>query len=150
MKVFKLGEMFCGPGGLALGASRADFGSGNDALKIEHEWAIDYDEDSCKTFRNNICPSEPHKVICADVRELDITKLPPIDCFVFGFPCNDFSVVGEQRGMDGIYGPLYSYGVKALKYFQPKFFMAENVGGLRNANDGTSFDKILNDLQKAG
>ena len=52
--------------------------------------------------------------------------------------------------MDGIYGPLYSFGVEALKFFQPKFFLAENVGGLRNANDGKSFDKILFELQQAG
>ena len=33
--------------------------------------------------------------------------------------------------MDGVFGPLYSYGVKALKLFKPKWFLAENVGGLR-------------------
>jgi len=150
MKVFKLGEMFCGPGGLALGASRAHFGSGNDAFEIEHEWAIDYDEDSCKTFRNNICPSEPHKVICADVRELDIAKLPPIDCFVFGFPCNDFSNVGEKRGLNGEFGPLYTYGVRILDHFLPDWFLAENVGGLQSANEGKTFLRILEDLRNAG
>ena len=32
--------------------------------------------------------------------------------------------------MDGVYGPLYSYGVKVLQLYQPKWFLAENVGGL--------------------
>ena len=36
----------------------------------------------------------------------------------FGFPCNDFSVVGEQKGFDGVYGPLYTYGVKVLKKYK--------------------------------
>ena len=52
--------------------------------------------------------------------------------------------------MDGIYGPLYSYGVKALKRFKPQWFLAENVGGLRNANDGKAFTKILTELRNAG
>ena len=52
--------------------------------------------------------------------------------------------------MDGVYGPLYSYGVKALKRFKPQWFLAENVGGLRNANDGKAFTKILTELRDAG
>lgn len=77
-------------------------------------------------------------------------KLSEIDALAFGFPCNDYSVVGEQKGMDGVYGPLYSYGVKALKHFYPQWFLAENVGGLRNANDGKAFNKILTELRNAG
>ena len=68
----------------------------------------------------------------------------------FGFPCNDFSIVGEQKGIDGADGPLYSYGVKALKYFQPDWFLAENVGGLPNANEGKSFNRILTELFNSG
>lgn len=41
-------------------------------------------------------------------------------------------------------------GVKALKLFRPKWFLAENVGGLRNANDGKAFTKILTELRDAG
>lgn len=80
----------------------------------------------------------------------NIKSLASIDALAFGFPCNDFSVVGEQKGMDGIYGPLYSYGVKALKIYRPQWFLAENVGGLRNANDGRAFVTIQNELINAG
>ena len=77
-------------------------------------------------------------------------KLSPIEALAFGFPCNDYSVVGEQKGMDGVYGPLYSFGVKALKKFRPMWFLAENVGGLRNANDGKAFSRIMEELKAAG
>ena len=79
-----------------------------------------------------------------------MSKLAPIDALAFGFPCNDYSVVGEQKGMDGVYGPLYSYGVAALKLFKPQWFLAENVGGLRNANEGRAFTKILTELRATG
>ena len=34
--IFKLGELFCGPGGLAWGATHADIG--NPEYKIVHAW----------------------------------------------------------------------------------------------------------------
>lgn len=89
-------------------------------------------------------------MICGDVRKLDIDSLGEIDALAFGFPCNDFSVVGEQKGFDGVFGPLYSYGVKVLKKYQPLWFLAENVGGLRSANEGKAFEQIKKDLIDTG
>lgn len=145
---FRLGELFCGPGGIAWGATHADIG--DPKFRIVHQWANDYDASTCETYRHNICPNAPQTVYHEDIRKFDMGKLAPIDALAFGFPCNDYSVVGEQKGMDGVYGPLYSYGVKALKKFQPQWFLAENVGGLRNANDGKAFTKILAELRNAG
>ncbi len=148
IKEFKLGELFCGPGGLALGAASARIG--DPEYKIVHKWANDYDLDTCNTYIRNICPENKESVIHEDVRKLDIDKLGDIDAFAFGFPCNDFSVVGEQKGFDGTYGPLYSYGVKVLKKYQPLWFLAENVGGLKSANEGKAFECIKKDLIDAG
>lgn len=145
---YRLGELFCGPGGIAYGALNARSADGK--YSIVHEWANDYDKDTCATYCHNICKDKPETVYHEDVRKLNMKKLSPIDALAFGFPCNDYSIVGEQKGMDGVFGPLYSYGVKALKTFTPDWFLAENVGGLRNANDGKAFTKILGELKKAG
>lgn len=146
--IFELGELFCGPGGIAYGAVNAKIE--NDNFRIVHKWANDYDRDTCDTYVKNICPNESDTVFCQDVRKLDINSLKPIDALAFGFPCNDFSLVGEQKGFDGEYGPLYTYGVKVLKKHKPKWFLAENVGGIKSANAGEAFKKILSDLKKAG
>ena len=148
MPVYRLGELFCGPGGLAYGAKQADIGLKN--YKIEHAWANDYDSDTCQTYIENICRENPESVICGDVRKLDTDALGAIDGLAFGFPCNDFSVVGEQKGFDGTYGPLYTYGVQVLKSHRPDWFLAENVGGLRSANEGNAFKVILKDFEDAG
>jgi DNA (cytosine-5)-methyltransferase 1 len=150
MMDFRLGELFCGPGGIGYAAITAK--TSNLDHKILHAWANDYDKDTCATFARNIAKKED-TVICQDIRKLDysrLKKISEIDALAFGFPCNDFSVVGEQKGMDGVFGPLYSYGIRALEEFTPKWFLAENVGGLRNANDGGAFSKILNDMYSAG
>ncbi|HDR4914389.1 TPA: DNA cytosine methyltransferase [Bacillus cereus] len=149
--IFKKGELFCGPGGLSLGAKLATItGPDGEEYKVEHAWANDFHEDTCETFRHNICPENPDSVIHEDVRELDITKLDDINAFAFGFPCNDYSIVGESKGLDGDYGPLYSYGIKVLNHFQPDWFIAENVGGLESANEGQAFIQILKAMEEAG
>lgn len=144
--VFRLGELFCGPGGLAKGAQLAQV----PGMQILHQWANDIDQDSCNTYIHNICPDNPTSVICNDTRKLDLNLLEEIDALSFGFPCNDFSLVGQQKGINGTYGPLYSYGVNALHHFKPQWFLAENVGGIRSANQGNTFQLILKDLRDSG
>ncbi len=151
--MFRLGELFCGPGGIAWGALHAKI-DGRPELGICHAWASDYDAATCQTYRQNICPDNPNSVICEDVRKLDIND-PRIanskfDAFAFGFPCNDFSLVGRQKGFDGTYGPLYTYGIKILKVYQPKWFLAENVNGLLSANAGRALETIEQSMQEAG
>ena len=147
---FSLGELFCGPGGIALGATKASIRAKGGSLSIRHAWASDWDEDTCATYLHNICPDSPKTVICSDVRKLDINSLKSIDIFAYGFPCNDFSIVGEHRGISGMFGPLYTYGVKIIERLQPLVVVAENVGGLTSANEGRTFQKILEDLSNAG
>lgn len=147
-KVFKLGELFCGPGGLAYGATHAQIEDAD--YRIVHAWANDYDRSTCNTYIRNICPENPDSVVCEDVHKLDIESLGDIDALAFGFPCNDFSVVGEQLGFKGKFGPLYSYGIRTLETYHPQWFLAENVGGLQSANGGKAFEKILSDMKKAG
>ena len=152
--VFKLGELFCGPGGLAVGASKAKVidKKSNSTYKISHQWASDYHAETCQTYERNI---KGAKVICADVKELikdakTMSVLDEIDAFAYGFPCNDFSIVGETKGFEGEFGGLYTYGVKVIDKFKPKFFLAENVGGLTSANEGRAFKEIKNSLATAG
>ncbi len=148
MPNYRLGELFCGPGGIAYGAITARIE--NPEFRIVHQWATDYDRDTCSTYIRNICPDNPQSVIHEDIRRLNIDRLGEIDALAFGFPCNDYSVVGEQQGMNGIFGPLYQYGVHTLDRYQPRWFLAENVGGLRNANDGQALTRILDELRAAG
>lgn len=147
-KTFSLGELFCGPGGLACGmlSSQSDDGK----YTIKHAWANDYDHDTCMTYRKNICPDKPDSVTEGDVRTLDIHSLAEIDAFAYGFPCNSFSNVGEHKGIaNEKFGQLYWYGIEVLREFHPMWFLAENVSGIRSA--GTDdFKTILQDMRESG
>ena len=149
MTKFKLAEFFSGPGGMGYGASISKVKDNS----IEHAWATDYDQDSCNTYKRNI---DSNNVYCEKIENffdlVDKKKiiLPKFDCFAYGFPCNDFSNVGEQLGFKGKFGPLYSYGVELINRYHPKWFVAENVGGIKSSNEGKSFTKILKELEEAG
>jgi len=147
VKIERLGELFSGPGGIALGAHYA---ADKNGVHLEHAWANDYDADSVGTYLKNIPGASESSVICSDVRDLDFSEMSQITGLAFGFPCNDFSLVGEQKGVRGNYGPLYRSGVEALKALSPNWFVAENVGGIRSANEGNSFAQILSELSAAG
>jgi DNA (cytosine-5)-methyltransferase 1 len=161
-QAYRMGELFSGPGGMALGARLA--AQAVDGIALQHAWANDYDLDTCETYKQNILvpeygsdarmvesstdlPAAGGGVVHQNVHDLDIDALGEIDGFAFGFPCNDYSLVGEWKGLRGEYGPLYSYGVKVLASKKPKWFVAENVSGLRGANEGKAFKQILEHLQ---
>lgn len=151
-KVFRLGELFSGPGGIGKAAQLTQV-PGTD-YRIVHQWANDYDESTCKTYARNVVGNvDDPTVICGDIRSLDygrLAEIGAIDGLAFGFPCNDFSAVGERLGFGGTYGPLYTYGIKALLTFRPVWFMAENVGGLTSSRQSAAFKQILSDMRAAG
>jgi len=144
---FTLGELFSGPGGMALGAHDAARATG---VLLRHGWANDNDVNAVATYIANIEGATPETVICEDVRALEIESLPAIDGFAFGFPCNDYSLVGENRGLKGEFGPLFSYGIRVLEHHEPEWFVAENVSGLRSSNGGEDFKHILEAMRTAG
>lgn len=151
-KVHRLGELFCGPGGIACGARGLAVEAPDGRVhKIHHAWANDYDVASCETIlRNNAI--DPDHLYCEPVDKFieRFDSLGPIDGLAFGFPCNDFSNIGEKKGLKGKFGPLFEYGAHALEHFKPTWFLAENVGGLTNSNEGKTFKLILDRLRNAG
>lgn len=159
-----VGELFCGPGGGALGASMASYQNHNLEVRIKHMWATDYDKDSCETYLKNISKYERKNhqrkdlpiVVNGDVNTnaIDLEseeQFPSVDGLIFGFPCNDYSIVGESKGYKGKFGPLYKHGIKILNRIdKPRWFIAENVSGLSSANNGKALCKIESEMRDAG
>jgi DNA (cytosine-5)-methyltransferase 1 len=144
IRELKFGELFSGPGGMSLGLKNA---ARRMHIKVRHLWALDIDPDATRTYKRNFPDS---RVYTDDVRTFDFDQLEDVDGMAFGFPCNDFSLIGQQKGTSGSFGPLYTYCVRAITRLQPKFFLAENVGGIRSANSGAAFEQILKDFAGAG
>lgn len=153
---FKLGELFCGPGGLALGAglaSEKNIVKDNTVFSISHVWGVDNDPSAIKTYQNNVAKRYGGDSICFDALSFcqsEIQKYKRITALAFGFPCNDFSLVGKRKGVNGDFGKLYKAGVEAINKNNPYWFIAENVSGINSANSKTTFPLILQELSQSG
>tara|TARA_B110000503_G_scaffold137952_1_gene223111 strand:- start:23 stop:1147 length:1125 start_codon:yes stop_codon:yes gene_type:complete len=153
MKKYKLGELFCGPGGFAQGAENTD--------KFKHVWAIDKDPDTIKTFQLNHPNCKSIIMDAKNLRKDFVQSLDDINGLIFGFPCNDFSMAGEKKGFNGEFGALYkkaSFVLNNLKK-KPEFFVAENVSNIATPNASNknqsketykNFKKIMVDLASCG
>ena len=154
-----LGELYSGPGGIGLGAAMSSLKYQGIHWRTEPRWMNDMCSDTCATWSKNILGYEREfknfkgevDIYQGDVRKLELESLAPIDGLIFGFPCNDFSSVGEQKGLKGNFGPLYSYGIEVLrKSIQPSWFIAENVSGITASDNGNALKKILFELRSSG
>ncbi|KZL88509.1 DNA (cytosine-5-)-methyltransferase [Clostridium magnum] len=87
----------------------------------------------------------------------DITKvwgrnLPYADLLVWGFPCQDISVAGKQRGLkEGeTRSGLYYEGFRILKETKPKYSVIENVKNLVGKKFKADFESMLEDIESLG
>ena len=87
----------------------------------------------------------------------DITKvwgrnLPYADLLVWGFPCQDISVAGKQRGLkEGeTRSGLYYEGFRILKETKPKYSIIENVKNLVGKRFKADFESMLEDIESLG
>ena len=138
----KIGELFCGAGGFAEGAKQAGF---------KHIWGVDNHEDSCKSFKNNHKCEAYFEDIKNFAKKSNLKKVKlehgNINGLLFGFPCNDFSLVGKNKKMEGKYGGLYEYACDVLNFFEPEYFVAENVTSLgKKMKFNSSKPKIVDEV----
>ena len=96
-------------------------------VTITHAMASDIDA-NC---RRVIAEVSPHAKIFEDALSRSVKELPvEIDCYVFCFPCQDFSRAGTGNGVQNIRGTCWIAGLKVIKARKPRCVVAENVAGL--------------------
>lgn len=141
-------SLFSGCGGMDLG-----FVGGFDFLGKEYQktgfkiiWANEISPAACKTYRTNL----GDYIVEGDISK-EIENLPDTaDVIIGGFPCQDISINGKMKGINGSRSSLYTYIVEAVKKVHPRVFVAENVGGLLLKTNSESYNKIMEDFGSLG
>lgn len=137
-------SLFAGCGGMDLG-----FRGGFDFLGHHYArhafdivWANEINPEACATYRQNL----GEQIVEGDIK--DVAKGMPsyADVVIGGFPCQDISINGKMKGIDGHRSSLYTAIVEAVRHLRPKVFVAENVGGLMMKKHEYSRNKILEDF----
>jgi len=130
-------SLFSGAGGMDYGFLRAGF---------DIVWANDIWKDAVESYRLNL----GDHISCKDIKEIDAGDIPNADVLIGGFPCQGFSVANRNRFAEDERNALYLQLLRILKTKQPRFFVAENVKGIKSLDGGKVFDMILSDFRSAG
>jgi DNA (cytosine-5)-methyltransferase 1 len=74
----------------------------------------------------------------------------PINIICGGFPCQAFSVAGKRGGFNDVRGTLFFEIARFASILQPKYILLENVKGLLDHDEGSTFEVILRTLDELG
>lgn len=89
-----------------------------------------------------------------DVTKLKPEDVPRADIWCFGFPCQDISIAGKQRGLVGKRSGIYYNIIDILKGKEesdkPTYLLVENVKNLLSINAGFDFASVLSEMDEAG
>lgn len=89
-----------------------------------------------------------------DIRAINAADIPRADCWCFGFPCQDISVAGKQRGFKGNRSSLFFAVTRLLRAIKeenrPQYLFIENVKNLLSVNRGYDFARLLTELDEIG
>lgn len=88
-----------------------------------------------------------------DITKVDEKEITDFDLMTWGFPCQDISIAGEQKGFVDEKGNqtrsgMYYEGLRILKEKKPKISIIENVKNLTSYKFKTEFETLLKDLDE--
>ena len=115
-------------------------------IPFKHKWACDYDKYSKQSIEANYKPEQFYD----DITKRDHSKLPDIDMYVCGFPCQPFSSLGSKRGTDDPRGNIMLHCIEVIKQKMPKVFILENVKNFKFIDNGKVYEYLLNKLENIG
>ena len=131
-------DLFSGIGGFHLGFMRAGY-------KV-NSYFSEVDKHAVAVYKNQFKDST-YVGSVTDVRGED---LPRIDLITFGSPCQDFSLAGKRKGMEGERSSLITEAIRLVHECRPRVFIWENVKGTFSSNDGADFWAIIQAFANIG
>ena len=136
-------SLFSGIGGLDQGFLEAGF----DVI-----WANDFDKYAAKTY----CINFPNSMMnLGDINKIPLSSIPQHDILIGGFPCQPFSMMGDQKGFEDTRGTLFFRVAEIINYQiennkAPKAIVLENVRRLLTHDKSNTFKTIKRVLENLG
>jgi len=136
----RFAEVFAGAGGLSMGLEAAGHACA---------WHAEIDPHARAVLRHRW----PHVPLYGDVTALDgrelVARHGPIDLLSGGSPCQDLSVAGHRRGLDGARSGLFFHQVRLWHETGAPLLLWENVTGALSSSRGEDFRVVLSTLAGA-
>lgn len=144
-------ELFAGIGGFRRAM---DILTNDHIMEFHCVGYSEIDPNAEITYRANYA-IEKDEVVMGDIVAFTSTKkniksLPQFDLLTGGFPCQPFSMMGNQAGFEEDRGQMFFKIMDILTIKKPKYVLLENVKNLCNHDNGKTFDRIKYELESIG
>ena len=138
------GSLFAGVGGFDIGLENAGWQCG-----FQVEW-----DKNCQQVLAYHWPEVPRWWDVSDVNGAD---LPPVDMITFGSPCQDLSLAGKRKGLQGERSGLFFQATRIIREMRnatgntfPRYALWENVVGALSSNNGDDFEAVIREMADMG
>lgn len=141
---------------LSLFSGIGAFEKALERLNIEHEVVAYCEIDKYASKAYSIIHDIPESKNLVDVTKVDYLDVAEaIDLITYGFPCQDISVAGKQKGFTDENGErtrsgLFFEALRIIEDYRPKFAIAENVKALTSKKFSEEFKTVLESLDEVG
>lgn len=135
-----LGSLFDGIGGWLLAAQHAG---------VKPLWRCEIDKFPRAVSEYHFPEVESY----GDIRGVHGNEITPVDIICAGSPCQNLSVAGNRKGLQGNESSLFYDSIRILREMRdatngkyPRFFVWENVTGAFSSNHGNDFRAVLSEI----
>ena len=141
---------------LSLFSGIGAFEKALDVLKIPYELVGYCEIDKYASKSYSAIHDVPETMNLGDITKIDEKALPKdIDLITYGFPCQDISLAGKQKGLFNEDGSqtrsgLFFEALRIIEESQPRVAIAENVKNLTGKKFNAQFQIVLASLEAAG
>lgn len=125
-----IGSICAGIGGFDLGFQREGF---------QTKWHSEIDEKCRLLLRTKFPEAKDY----GDITQWTPKREDRVDVVCGGTPCQDLSVAGRRKGLDGERSGLFYQMVRVCKTLRVRMFLWENVPGALSSNGGRDFAAVL-------
>ena len=129
-------DLFCGIGGFRQALEE----SGSTCV-----FSSDWDKDAQFTYLQNYDEGPS-----GDLTEVKATEVPDHEVICGGFPCQPFSISGNQGGFEDARGTLLHEILRMARHHRPSVLFLENVKNYLGHDNGRTLSMTVRLLEKAG
>lgn len=139
----KILDAFCGSGGIHLGLVQ---GLTNAKVVV----GTDIDKNVGKQYQHMFPETEYLAEGIQSILSLNKNRIPPLDLFAAGFPCQPWSLAGKRKGFDDERGQIMFTMLDVIEMTKPKIIFLENVKNFQTICEGKPFATLMERLALSG
>ena len=133
---YKFIDLFAGLGGFRIAL---------ESLGAKCVYSNEWDKAVCQVYKDNFGDYPD-----GDITKVDEKKIPDHDILCAGFPCQAFSISGNQRGFEDSRGTLFFDVARIVKEKKPKVVFMENVKNFASHDNGRTLMVVKKTMEQLG